>query len=116
MSYSLLMAKVFKPVAMLTAGFIAYKGYEQWDQAKTALGITPGMTPNEMSVLFDNIDADKSGQVSAQELQEALHQLGVDVNKVRLKAMMIAADGDGNGELSKEGKRLVFTRCTVSAS
>jgi hypothetical protein len=79
------MAKAAKPVAMPAAGFIAYKGYEQWDQAKTALGISPGMTPNEMSVLFDKVDADKPGQVSAQELQEALHQLSVDVNKVRLQ-------------------------------
>ena len=48
---------------------------------------------------FDHFDEDLSGEISTQELQDALMKLGVDPNNQTLVNMMAELDEDGSGEI-----------------
>jgi Ca2+-binding EF-hand superfamily protein len=83
------------------AGAVSYQGYKYWGEAQEKLRISGDR--QKMSALFDKIDKDKSGMINGGELKVALKDAGVDVNFVNLKAMMMYADKDGNGEVRAGG-------------
>jgi len=99
-AFKMLFIKGAKPLAVAVGSYVAYKGYEEWAQAGRVLKISTDK--KQMESLFDKIDVDKSGSISADELQKALHNEGMDVNMLELKAMMYTADKDSNGYLDKE--------------
>ena len=50
--------------------------------------------------VFDHFDADKSGSISAAEIQNALGQLGVQASAEEVAAVVKHFDKDGNSSLS----------------
>nr|VZI36245.1 unnamed protein product [Spirometra erinaceieuropaei] len=56
--------------------------------------------------LMDDLDADKSGKVSAQELMTALNGSGLDIDSV--KDFIASIDKDGDGQLDKNELRAFF--------
>ena len=50
--------------------------------------------------VFDHFDADKSGAISAAEIQNALGQLGVQASAEEVAAVVKHFDKDGNSSLS----------------
>ncbi|XP_011409833.1 PREDICTED: calcium-binding mitochondrial carrier protein SCaMC-1-like [Amphimedon queenslandica] len=49
--------------------------------------------------VFDNIDKDKSGEISVAELEDAFKRLGQSVNGRELKALLAQVDKDKNGRV-----------------
>ncbi|VDN12064.1 unnamed protein product [Dibothriocephalus latus] len=56
--------------------------------------------------LMDDLDADKSGKVSAQELLHALSGSGLDIDSV--KDFIASIDKDGDGQLDRNELRAFF--------
>ena len=63
------------------------------------------------AVVFKTLDTDGDGSVSAAELRAALEKRGLGVTDDQLQAMLKAADTDGNGQLSFEGKSGQWVCC-----
>lgn len=49
--------------------------------------------------VFDDIDKDKSGEISVAELEDAFKKLGQSVNRRELKALLAQVDKDKNGRV-----------------
>ncbi|BHF70156.1 hypothetical protein SprV_0301320600 [Sparganum proliferum] len=67
-----------------------------------------GSKPTSINIdeLMDDLDADKSGKVSAQELMSALNGSGLDIDSV--KDFIASIDKDGDGQLDKNELRAFF--------
>ena len=62
-----------------------------------------GETLEECRRIFDLIDVDKGGSLSAEEVHDALQRLGSDaITLEEAEAMVLEADEDGNGEIDYE--------------
>ena len=53
-------------------------------------------------IAFEKFDEDKSGSIDAQELQGALHHMGLDVPEEGIDKLLAYYDEDGNGCLDFE--------------
>ena len=56
----------------------------------------------QLKQVFDMIDADKSGELTVDELMKVLEQMGEKVNKEAVVAELKKVDTDGNGKLNFE--------------
>nr|VZI48810.1 unnamed protein product [Spirometra erinaceieuropaei] len=56
--------------------------------------------------LMDDLDADKSGKVSAEELLSSLKGSGLDIDSV--KDFIASIDKDGDGQLDRNELRAFF--------
>lgn len=54
----------------------------------------------QLKQVFDMIDADKSGELTVDELIKVLEQMGEKVNKEAVVAELKKVDTDGNGKLN----------------
>jgi calcium-dependent protein kinase len=52
-----------------------------------------------LKTLFTNIDTDKSGNITLEELKTGLTRLGSNLSKTEVEQLMEAADMDGNGTI-----------------
>lgn len=100
MSYKLFVIKAAKPIAAVLAVSIGGFGYREWKKDKEALHITNNI--NEMVSLFDKYDKDHSGSIEKRDLRAALEQAGVKVSELQLDLMMMVADEDHDGKISRE--------------
>ena len=65
----------------------------------------PAEEREELEQLFSMMDKNGDGELSSDELYEALTELGVnggEVSREHVEAMMKAGDADGNGQIDKE--------------
>ena len=78
-------------------------GLYEWNRAQDALKLK-GKTINELSILFDQIDSNKSGSIDLNELEDALKKYGDNskFSKSQIRAMMNKADIDHDGQISRE--------------
>ena len=78
-----------------------------------------GMPAGEVAKLrtvFDEIDADKDETLNPSEIQQAMKSVGQNVPPKALKAMIKAADRNGNGSLQfQEFVAIVSARIKVGA-
>ena len=75
------------------------------EEAKTDAEELPAEEREELEALFSMMDKNGDGELSAEELFDALTELGVndgDVSREHVEAMMKAGDADGNGAIDKE--------------
>ena len=80
---------------------VVWYGNRQVDLAAQALKIDPE-SKEQMLKVFDNIDVDKSGQLSKEELKLALDKAGMHPTQFQLDAFFKVADEDNSGEISRE--------------
>ncbi|KAG4923925.1 hypothetical protein AAZX31_18G093600 [Glycine max] len=52
-----------------------------------------------LKAMFTNMDTDKSGAITYEELKAGLHRLGSKLTEAEVKQLMEAADVDGNGSI-----------------
>ncbi|KAG5017519.1 hypothetical protein JHK85_023655 [Glycine max] len=52
-----------------------------------------------LKAMFTNMDTDKSGTITYEELKSGLHRLGSKLTEAEVKQLMEAADVDGNGSI-----------------
>ena len=67
-----------------------------------------------MNAIFDQIDADKSGEIDPTELM--MHLLGVGQEHESVSALFKVLDKDGNGSISREEFIAGFDKLTVAES
>ena len=75
------------------------------EEEKTDAEELPAEEREELEALFSMMDKNGDGELSAEELFDALTELGVndgDVSREHVEAMMKAGDADGNGAIDKE--------------
>lgn len=71
--------------------------------------------PTHPQALFAEIDADGSGSVDADELEDALLAAGVEVNHDALVGMLNAVDEDGSGEIEFDEFCQIMEKLTGAA-
>ena len=89
--------------------FQATFGTWQWDKvlghiAKslndgTAIG---DLTPGQIDQVFDSMDVDKSGDIQAHELIDALEKLGMKVTEDVVESMIAVVDVNGDGSVDRD--------------
>lgn len=89
--------------------FQATFGTWQWDKvlghiAKslndgTAIG---DLTPEQIDQVFDSMDVDKSGDIQAHELIEALEKLGMKITEDVVESMIAVVDVNGDGSVDRD--------------
>ena len=57
---------------------------------------------HEIDKVFHSFDKDKSGNIDAGELKDAMAALGIYVDREKLKHMMEKADKDGSGTIEEK--------------
>lgn len=75
-------------------------GLDGWDPCLTLTQIHIGLTqcvPAVSQHLFNSIDEDGSGTISAQEMKRALQTMGNKIPDVQLAELMKVADQNGDG-------------------
>ena len=102
MVFKLAMLKLAKPVGILVFGAASAYGYQQWDRAQKSLHIDTTKGDSDIMAIFDNIDKDKSGFIDEEELKDELAKTNIKISWVQLKALMLAADEDHDGKISKK--------------
>eukprot|EP00316_Scyphosphaera_apsteinii_P011186 CAMPEP_0119298776 /NCGR_PEP_ID=MMETSP1333-20130426/926_1 /TAXON_ID=418940 /ORGANISM="Scyphosphaera apsteinii, Strain RCC1455" /LENGTH=760 /DNA_ID=CAMNT_0007299969 /DNA_START=35 /DNA_END=2317 /DNA_ORIENTATION=- len=70
----------------------------------------------EMRMLFDSFDLDKSGHISAAELSSVLEKLGTPMPLEKVKALIQLHDEDGGGTICFDEFLKVIERCQSTAS
>ena len=86
----------------------------KWSWKDVLNKITPSGDRDELLALFDEMDRDESGTLDMYELEKGLKG---KVTSEELKALLLAADHDGDGEISKhEWEELVNQLFIVDAS
>ncbi len=83
-------------------------GTWQWDKVlgHIAKGVhdtaITAMTPDQIDQVFDSMDVDKSGDIQAHELIDALEKLGMKVTEDAVESMIAAVDVNGDGSVDRE--------------
>lgn len=83
-------------------------GTWQWDKVlgQLAKGVhdtaITAMTPEQIDQVFDSMDVDKSGDIQAHELIEALEKLGMKVTEDVVESMIAVVDVNGDGSVDRE--------------
>ena len=57
----------------------------------------------ELKEAFDAFDADKSGHITTDELEQAMKNCGVKLSRAEINKMIDDADKDKDGKVSFEG-------------
>lgn len=86
----------------------------KWSWKDVLNKITPSGNRDEVLALFDEMDRDESGTLDMYELEKGLKG---KVTSEELKALLLAADNDGDGEISKhEWEELVNQLFVIDVS
>lgn len=101
MSFRLALMKGSKPMlALATLGMSAYGTYE-WNKTKSSLHLHAGMSVKDMDAIFKEIDTDKSGFITEEELLKYLQDKKIQgIGKYEAHAMVVAADETKDGKIS----------------
>ena len=75
---------------------------EQMATSMTDTDTLSTMTTEEIDTFFDQIDADGSGKINADELKDALELMGIRLARTHIQAMMSAVDENSDGEVDRE--------------
>lgn len=67
--------------------------------------------------MFDDIDKDRSGYITPDEVQAMFKSLGVEISVAEAKSIVDEADTDKDGKMSYEGTQcqhqyIYITRCS----
>lgn len=107
-SYTLIInAVLFYLVGVLNVVYLVYSlnlSFAQaiggnWDWTTVLNKIQPSGSKEDMLKLFDTLDDDGGGSLNMYELEKGLEG---KVTALELKTLVIAADEDGDGEISKQ--------------
>ena len=95
---------VTQHVSFVQAAF----GTWQWDKVlgHIAKGVhdttITALTPDQIDHVFDSMDVDKSGDIQAHELIDALEKLGMKVTEEVVDSMIAVVDVNGDGSVDRE--------------
>ena len=95
---------VTQHVSFVQAAF----GTWQWDKVlgHIAKGVhdttITALTPDQIDHVFDSMDVDKSGDIQAHELIDALEKLGMKVTEDVVDSMIAVVDVNGDGSVDRE--------------
>jgi hypothetical protein len=104
--------KFWKPTAVAGATVYGAYGTYQWNNAKSVLHVDG--RKEELEIVFDSIDANKSGFINVDDLSKALNKSGKMFSAGDVKAMLAVADLDHDGKLSKKEFVQMCERVTSS--
>lgn len=98
--------QLFSDIAMVFRNIVAKNGSSiNQAQARTMLG---ALTPQQIRAAFDAFDVDRSGQISANELQQVLGKSGVTVIAAQCAQLIKMFDANNSGTLEfNEFERLI---------
>ena len=65
---------------------------------------------DELKIVFKNLDKDKSGAISAEELHRIANELGENITREEAKIMIKHADSNNDGYVSYEELKEFFLR------
>ncbi|KAL9184385.1 hypothetical protein ACHAXT_002471 [Thalassiosira profunda] len=108
-------------VSFVQAMFGTYK----WDNVlqRMATSINDGegtaaladLTPEQVDSFFDQIDADGSGEIDADELKDVLEKMGIKLTSQNVKTMIAVVDVNGDGVVDREEFHCLVNMATLRA-
>lgn len=84
------------------------------NDAEGAAALTD-MTPQQVDDVFDQIDADRSGEIDADELQGALEKMGIKLTKKNVMTMIAVIDENGDGVVDRSEFHTLVSMATLRA-
>lgn len=73
------------------------------------------LTRDQIDSVFDQIDADGSGEIDADELKEALEKMGIKLTKKNVVTMIGVVDENGDGVVDREEFHTLVAMATLRA-
>ena len=64
--------------------------------------------------VFDEVDADQSGQIDLDELREAMRRAGKNVSRQQARALFVETDQDGDGTIDFKEFAEMFAKAAVN--
>lgn len=74
------------------------------------------LTPDQIDSVFNQIDADGSGEIDADELKEALDKMGIKLTKKNVVTMIGVVDENGDGVVDREEFHTLVAMATLRAA
>jgi len=103
LTIKMLALKIGQPLLLIGGVIGAYYKKKQWDDAALAFHIDVNTIDHKHMIrVFEEIDKDKTGYLSRDELQAGLAKNGMNVSDFQLDHLIEAADTNSDGLISKE--------------
>lgn len=110
------MLRAWKPVIVLGTLIYSSYGYYQWSQVRKAFHIDNDFSNERLNKLFDDIDKDKSGSITRDELLKALERIGIKMASVKVDAMIKVGDKNHDGNINRNEFLHIFKSVKVNST